>query len=377
MIGLRQMGVMALTVALLGSPAFAATFTVTTTVDGNDGVCDGHCTLRDAVLEANALPGPDSVVIPAGSYLLSLAGAFEDAALTGDLDLTDDVSLEGASASTTIVDGQGLDRVFHVRPGVTASIQDLTVEGGDSGTSGGGGISNQGALEVTDCVVSGNLAGFGGGLVQSIGAATLVITGTEISGNVAATNGGGIYSNATLTVSTSEISGNSATSGGGLHLTGLGSATVTDSRIDGNGANSGAGIHVVGGSTSVERSTIDGNGASSGGGGVSVGLAGTISLTNVTFSGNGATSNGGALRNVGVATLTHVTMSGDGAPAGVVNTLSGASTTFAGSAIEGDCIGSGTYTSEGGNVESPGGHLQLHRLDRPGPRARPRDRGPG
>ena len=32
------------------------TFTVTTNTDTNDGVCDDHCTLREAILAANASP---------------------------------------------------------------------------------------------------------------------------------------------------------------------------------------------------------------------------------------------------------------------------------------------------------------------------------
>ena len=79
-----------------------------------DGICadpDGYCSLRAAVMEANAFPGADTITVPAGNYLFTIAGAGEDGAATGDLDLTDDVTIAGAG--TTIVDGSGLDRVLH------------------------------------------------------------------------------------------------------------------------------------------------------------------------------------------------------------------------------------------------------------------------
>jgi CSLREA domain-containing protein len=59
-----------------------------------DGVCEtlpgnGICTLRAAVIEANARPGIDGIVVPTGIYNLTRPG--DDAsALNGDLDITDD-----------------------------------------------------------------------------------------------------------------------------------------------------------------------------------------------------------------------------------------------------------------------------------------------
>src|SRR5439155_2998816 len=95
-------------------PAAAATFTVTKTADTNDGNCDTDCSLREAIIAANASPGMDTIIIPPGTYLLSIPGMEEDAAATGDLDITDGLILTGAGAASTIIDGGGVDRVFHV-----------------------------------------------------------------------------------------------------------------------------------------------------------------------------------------------------------------------------------------------------------------------
>src|ERR687888_1320010 len=107
----------ALWVALAGAPnAAAATFTVTRTDDPGPGACDSDCSLREAVLAANAGPGGDTIQLPAGRFRLGRAGTNEDAGATGDLDLTKSVVLTGAGARATIVDAAGLDRVLDVRP---------------------------------------------------------------------------------------------------------------------------------------------------------------------------------------------------------------------------------------------------------------------
>jgi CSLREA domain-containing protein len=88
-------------------PAQAATFTVTKTADTNDGACNADCSLREAIVAANA-PGADSIILPAGTYTLTIAGAGEDGALTGDLDITSDLTLTGAGADVTTINGGGL-----------------------------------------------------------------------------------------------------------------------------------------------------------------------------------------------------------------------------------------------------------------------------
>src|SRR5207249_5278285 len=89
-----------------------AVYDVTTTTDVVDAF-DNFLSLREAVLAANASVGvADTINLPAGIYTLTRVGAGEDGAGLGDLDLRDDLTIQGAGAAVTIVDGNASDRVF-------------------------------------------------------------------------------------------------------------------------------------------------------------------------------------------------------------------------------------------------------------------------
>src|SRR5262245_9542900 len=118
-------------------------FTVNTaadTLDANpgDGIAadsTGATSLRAAIMEANALAGADTINIPAGGYPLTRPGVNEDSGLNGDLDIRGDLTINGAGRDTTIIDGNQLDRVFHVvgvfrSGGPTVTIANLTVFNG-------------------------------------------------------------------------------------------------------------------------------------------------------------------------------------------------------------------------------------------------------
>lgn len=240
----------AVVIAFFASSAFAATFTVNTTsddVDANlgDGICQtiaggGDCSVRAAVQQANATAGTDEIVIPAGVYSLITPGAGENASVTGDLDITESVSIRGAGADRTIINGGRLDRVFDVDPaparGITVEISSLTVQDGSSGL--GGGIANSGTLTLTGVAISSNTATADGGGIFSRGALTMVdslvndnesssdgagilggggitLTNCTVSGNMAGGSAGGIDNRGRLTLRYTTISGNSAVGGGG------------------------------------------------------------------------------------------------------------------------------------------------------------------
>src|SRR5580700_7327053 len=94
-----------------------STFKVNTTLDtvavslktGKDA--SGHISLRSAIMAADARPNADTIILPAGTFKLTIAGAGEDNDATGDLDINGNLTIKGKSSAATIIDGNNLDRV--------------------------------------------------------------------------------------------------------------------------------------------------------------------------------------------------------------------------------------------------------------------------
>ena len=74
-----------------GGPAYGA-LDVNRTDDPAPNGCTpepGGCSLREAIIAANAVPStPDTINLPGGFYQLSRGGINENPASTGDLDIT-------------------------------------------------------------------------------------------------------------------------------------------------------------------------------------------------------------------------------------------------------------------------------------------------
>ncbi len=232
-------------------------------VDANpgDGDCrsaSGACTLRAAVMEANALPGRQEIVIPPGTYTLTLTGSDEDSAATGDLDITGNVSIVGSGADRTSISASALDRVFHVLPGATLEITDLTIANG-GGVQTGGGIRNEGTLTMSRTAVDGNSAFVGGGIANATGAMATIQEST-ISRNAAtgeSGDGGGIFTDGVLTLLNTTISGNSAIdSGGGIRLNTSADVMILHSTVANNAGVNGAGIWNAAGEASFSNSIV-------------------------------------------------------------------------------------------------------------------------
>jgi hypothetical protein len=259
-----------------------ATFTVNDTADATDampgnGVCEtaagnNVCTLRAAVQESNALAGLDTIIIPTGTYTLTIPGSDEDAAATGDLDITEELTIIGAGSDVTIIDGGGLDRIFHLDAGFeqTIRLSGLTIQNG--------------AADI----------GSGLYLVQT----RTVITATRFSSNTADSAGGGLFiGNGFLTLTQSTVDNNLVTSPGGSGggISAMGSfITVRDSVIYSNTAAAtpsyGGGINFFGWGTIV-NTTFSGNQAQNGGA-VRLGI-GEHAFTNTTIVNNSAVTGGG------------------------------------------------------------------------------------
>jgi CSLREA domain-containing protein len=307
-----------------GRPARAATITVDTTADELN--VDGDCSLREAIQAANTDSavdactggsGADTIVVSAGTYTLSIAGAGEDANATGDLDITTVLTINGAGAATTVIDGAGLDRVFHILAG-TVELSGLTMQNGSAPDyEGGGGVRNDGTLLLQSCTVSGNRTGYdgtGGGIYNAAGA-TLALNSTTVSGNSANVHvaaGGGIYNAGTLDLTDSTVSGNLGGTGGGI-FSDAATLTLNNSRITNNTpGGAGGGIRKdSGGALTVNNSTISGNGQASVGGGI-YDNSGMLTVNNSTITGNWAYHSGGGIHSDGgMLTLNDSTISGN------------------------------------------------------------------
>ena len=115
-----------------GFDAVGATITVNTTAD--DWANNSHCSLREAIQAANtnapfngcpAGSGWDTIILSAGTYGLTRGGGGEDDNVTDDLDVLESVTIQGASASLTTINGHAIDRVFHVVPKSQGAALDL------------------------------------------------------------------------------------------------------------------------------------------------------------------------------------------------------------------------------------------------------------
>lgn len=223
------------------------------------GISTANCTLRAAIRYANNQVDAGKSVrieVPAGQYPLQLPGAGEDAAATGDLDVLRDLTITGAGMSSTVLDGNEIDRVIHVHDDAGLVLENLAVTGGQTTDFGfigsGGGIrhADDGSLHIHRVAVIGNdSAGDGGGIYFSSKAGGLYVEESTIADNIAGDAGGGIHAfsgrqTEPLAIRRSTISGNeTGFAGGGLYLT-SGGVAVEASTISGNLANGrGGGLH--------------------------------------------------------------------------------------------------------------------------------------
>jgi hypothetical protein len=381
----------------------------------------GTCSLRDAVIFSNANAGADMIVFSPSlngtPHTLTIANVGvgnnnEDAALTGDLDVHDSVTIIGNGSANTIIQAgtnttNGIDKVFGLNPFcdhvVDVSISGVTIRFGrntqplgapDFSFTGGGvdwcGFGTS-ALTITDSVISSNtnVNAYGGGInLDSLpgGNGTITFTNTTVTNNTSLSTGGGISvlgDAPPLTLTNCVISNNTTTgsggNGGGLlirHASG-GLVAIHSSTISGNTAKGvGGGIAIAGGGdqpvlidlgTSITGNTSqDGPGGSSQGGGLfnSNPSATTTTLTNVSITNNhadvGSSAQGGGIfvesgtLNMNTGSITNNTAGSGGGIAVTGGTVSLTNLTMT----------TNSATGNGGAVSVGGGSLtaNLNRL---------------
>ena len=276
----------------------ATSFTVNSTadvVDSNisDGSCDTgnlvgsdpECTLRAAVQEANA-SAVDEITLPAGIFTLSIDGPGEDSAATGDIDIDSDITIAGAGVSSTMIDADGIDRVFHVVSG-TATLSGATITGGSSSSDGGALLVSLGSsLDVSQAILIANTTSGDGGGIKNDG--TLTVTDTEVSWN-SSVAGGGLLNNGTATLNRVLIHTNTATMGGGIRNDS--NLTVVNSTITGNSGTIQAGALSNTGDAWLTNVTITANDSPLNGGIVDATGAAKIYPLNAIIAGNTSSTN--------------------------------------------------------------------------------------
>lgn len=169
-----------------------ATFTVNSTADETDinpgnGVCatfvgNGVCTLRAAIMEANALAGADTISVPVGTYQITRFGD-DDTGLNGDFDILDDLTINGTGLLYPIVDGNRTvigQRVFHLVDlpiDFTLTLNRVTVRNGNGGI-----YNDRNRFNLNNSIVTTNLTGVSGGGIRN-NQGVVNITFSQISDN--------------------------------------------------------------------------------------------------------------------------------------------------------------------------------------------------
>ena len=327
----------------------AGPIAVTTT---NDTIADdGFCSLREAVIAANSdssfhdCPGgsgADTIIFDAQLprpvvITLTLTGADEDGAQSGDLDVMGTLAIVGANASgetpdAVVIDGNATDRVFEVLQGSTAGITGVTIRHGSApaGANGGGALVDLGArLTLTDTAVISSSAASGGGL-YSVGGLTVV------SGAVTGNTGGGVTNDGgLLMLKQASVTGN--TGGYGVANQGQGSLTFTRGLVRDNeggiynvaataivsdvqvAGNTAGGIYNSGFSPThltLTQSTVVSNTSVSGAGILNEGVGAKIDVIDSRVGDNEASASGGGLFNNGIMVVRGSTIDHNRARAG-------------------------------------------------------------
>lgn len=333
----------------VAQPVYADSI-IPVTTDTDSIANDGLCSLREAVIAANrdsafhdcpSGSGADTILLdptlPRPIVItLTLVGAGEDSALSGDLDITGTLTIsseltDGANAMF-VIDGDGADRLFDLHQGANLTIVGITLRNGNLAENGGAARINQGAhLKVNNSQFLNNHGLKGGGIAV---AGRLTMNDSSVVDN----QGGGIYNaggllklqnvqilnnlggygieqnGGALTFTNGQVAANEA---GGLYNGSAARATLSHITLNRNSGNGGA---INTGATLTRLTIIDSlimsNTATTGAGVFNEGTGANLDIYSTFISGNQASSSGGALYNSGLLTIHDSTIAFNRARAG-------------------------------------------------------------
>ena len=320
-------------------PYSVGTITVNTVADSaaanpatSDTTIHGTVSLRSAIQYTNAIAGADTIIVPAGTYTLTISPLGGDTAGTGDLDINDSLTIIGAGENETVIDGNQIDRIFNIgsiNTNISVKLSGLTVMNGYSSSSnpddagfGGGMEVNGGVVELDSVNMTNNRSDLSGGGIGIYGG-TFIMNYGSLSNNIAdaggthdpSDDGGGadIWSG-TSTFNGVAIDSNIAVIGGGI-----------DNFFGGSGANLifsncefindstsfgqfyyGGGLENFLGDFTIDHCTFENCYGDGDGGAIDI-RAGANTITNSVFEGNHSLGASGAIHDLG----TSLTMTGD------------------------------------------------------------------
>ena len=250
----------------------------------------GSCTDPDFTADG----ADDSAQIALAVADTNASGTLHFCPGTYDIDTTinlssTDITLQGANAATTTLDGGGTTQI----------------------------LTSSGAITVSDLTFhNGFFADYGG----AIYATTVTVTASTFTNNDVIEWGGAIYAT-TVTVTDSTFTNNDAEYGGAIFATATSTVTAsifTNNTADVDGGDSGDGGAVYAYTATVTSSTFTGNISDDDGGAIFADDTATVSTS--TFTGNTATTDGGAiLANTGTIARSRFTRNTAGGHGGAVH----------------------------------------------------------
>ena len=309
--------VMALGSLVVAAPAQAGGAVLTVNTNSDVVGVDGFCSLREAVLSANANTdwnadcdgtayGNDTINLANGADITLNSG-------DGDIEITDDLTINGNSNpppfQNTAVKGFTLgQRVFTVSSGTAnVAFNDFVIQNAicNPGSCDGAGVYVNGSAHFENMSLGNNQAGTGrGGAIYNAGTTSLtntIVAGNGAHGSIGA--GGGIHNTGNLTIADSRVTNNATNQGGG-GISNTGTLLIVRSTINQHTVNlKGGGIYNNGGDAIVANSTISGNVALEDGGGIYTEGSGssvtvlysTISNNTADYQANGTPGQGGGI----------------------------------------------------------------------------------
>ena len=347
----------------------------------------GDCSLRGAIVAANASPGADTIRLPAGDYELQRAGVGEDMAQTGDVDILDDLVIEGAGSVSTRLFPHDVDRLFDIARGVSVTLRGVSIlntvgvvssagwlgGGIRSGAFGAGDeaqtwlILSDVSLDSSRVLLTDGISARGHFVADRLRVtktwtdilAAVTFTGTdfqlyrsELVQNAAVLRIDLVAGGTAVVRDTRIASAGAENSCGGIHVSGPGTALFERVSVEQTFSFGYAAVCVRWGSTATIRdSTFGDNSAPSLYVGGAPGIT-SVDVVNSTLSGNGGlpsvTVDGG-----GVLTLRHSTVGLESAQGTAIESFSGGTLKLINTIVAGRCSGAGTLQRDGVNIESP------------------------